>query len=1015
MSATRSFLKLGVLATVLTLVGGAAGGCSVRSPDEGRGPAVGTVRQALVQTFETGSFVIPMDNTRQNAGMIRAYGLVYALLRANVPVHWAVSPNKAQGGTDFTIANPTVVVNRESGANVARPIAYRGGPFVVASVDRTAALPVITAWLAADGVTVVHEVTAGTFSADIAKTLTAAPSVGVFEDGNEAIAYTNLNAAGILDSVGASWSAASPASFSATDMRGTDANNADGSLFTAGFPSVAFLSSEHYTTADPEIVAEVRRWLDLGPVTHAFMQCAAATSFENTAPAGDNPGGRFLTTNGLASVGAAPDPLTNRTPTAPIAQYDGALEADTGTTDTMTLAAMSAFRTGVQTLINEGDEPLTDEILFLTGNLDGNPARGKVTYLAGHDYSTLTPVSANPMTNGLRLYFNALFDSPAALAANQPVVTATKTAPAATNGSTITFTIQLTNTAASAPALGVVVTDAVPAGTTFASADSGGLVAGGVVTWNIGTVGPGQNASVSFTVNVAADATVTNQATATYRAWATTRTVQTNATSTIRDATAPDTSIVSAPPASGTGTSAVFDFASTEPDATFECSLDGAAFATCPDPSTLSVAVGAHTLAVRAVDAAGNADPTPATHSWTVVAGGGGSDGGGPSLDTDRDGLPDDVEVRIGTNPNDGDSDDDGVPDGQEPDFDKDTDGDGVINALDPDSDNDGLFDGTELGLGCSNPYTDLSKRRCVPDADNGSTKTDPLKRDTDSGGVSDGSEDANLNGKLDPGETDPTAGHGADDLGVVDSDGDGLSDALEQTLGSNPNDSDTDDDGLRDGEEADPALDTDNDGKRNILDPDSDGDGLFDGLEMGNDCSSAGTDITKKTCTPDGDRGATKTSPVDPDTDHGGVSDGVEDTNQNGILDPGEKNPNDRSDDNPGCANDAQCGYGASGLVCDNRQCVPGCRGEGGNGCPSGQVCSSTTSAIGSCFPAPRPATEANALEGGGIDCGVGTSRPRGSAGETWLALTAAFLTCAALRRRRRQARTTTSGARIP
>jgi len=49
-----------------------------------------------------------------------------------------------------------------------------------------------------------------------------------------------------------------------------------------------------------------------------------------------------------------------------------------------------------------------------------------------------------------------------------------------------------------------------------------------------------------------------------------------------------------------------------------------------------------------------------------------------------------------------------------------------------------------------------------------------------------------------------------------------------------------------------------------------------------------------------DADAGATTTNPLDPDTDHGGVKDGEEDTNLNGKLDAGERDPNDPSDDNP-------------------------------------------------------------------------------------------------------------------
>ncbi|MEZ4307034.1 MAG: isopeptide-forming domain-containing fimbrial protein [Polyangiaceae bacterium] len=265
-------------------------------------------------------------------------------------------------------------------------------------------------------------------------------------------------------------------------------------------------------------------------------------------------------------------------------------------------------------------------------------------------------------------------------------------------------------------------------------------------------------------------------------------------------------------------------------------------------------------------------------------------------LDSDGDGIPDDIEILIGTNPNDADSDDDGVPDGQEPDLDVDTDGDGLINALDPDSDNDGLFDGTEMGFGCGGAGTNQGAGNCIPDGDGGATTTDPLDADTDDGGVSDGAEDINLNGVVDAGETDPN--EGSDDNEGIDSDGDGLSDGVELQIGTDPNDADSDDDGVPDGKEPNPSADTDGDGIINALDPDSDNDGLFDGTEMGFDCDDPATDTDKGNCVPDGDNGATTTSPLDPDTDHGGVSDGSEDTNLNGVIDAGETDPNDPSDD---------------------------------------------------------------------------------------------------------------------
>ena len=269
-----------------------------------------------------------------------------------------------------------------------------------------------------------------------------------------------------------------------------------------------------------------------------------------------------------------------------------------------------------------------------------------------------------------------------------------------------------------------------------------------------------------------------------------------------------------------------------------------------------------------------------------------------PPVDTDGDGLTDAVELAIGTNPNDADSDDDGVLDGAEPNPTLDSDGDGLINPLDPDSDNDGIFDGTELGITTANAATDVSKGFFVPDADP-ATHTSPIQRDTDGGGVMDGNEDLNHNGRVDFGERNPLLASD-DATAPVDSDGDGLSDALEAVIGTNPNDADSDDDGVLDGAEANFASDTDGDGLINALDPDSDNDGLLDGTEAGVAVASSATNVARGNFIADADP-TTRTNPLVRDTDLGGVIDGAEDTNRNGRVDAGERNPLLASDDSTG------------------------------------------------------------------------------------------------------------------
>jgi len=92
------------------------------------------------------------------------------------------------------------------------------------------------------------------------------------------------------------------------------------------------------------------------------------------------------------------------------------------------------------------------------------------------------------------------------------------------------------------------------------------------------------------------------------------------------DTTPPDTSLTSTPPNPDTGTSPSFGFSGTD-DATppaslgFECRLDGAGFSPCTSPKSYTgLSPGVHTFQVRAIDAAGNVDPTPASYTWTINA-----------------------------------------------------------------------------------------------------------------------------------------------------------------------------------------------------------------------------------------------------------------------------------------------------------------------------------------------------------------------------------------------------------
>lgn len=111
-----------------------------------------------------------------------------------------------------------------------------------------------------------------------------------------------------------------------------------------------------------------------------------------------------------------------------------------------------------------------------------------------------------------------------------------------------------------------------------------------------------------------------------------------------------------------------------------------------------------------------------------------------------------------------------------------------------------------------------------------------------------------------------------------------------------------------------------------------------------------------------------------------------------------------DPTDGGAGCATDADCGDAASGRVCDEATgvCADGCRGQGGNGCPSGRTCSSDTSAIGACGDgAPDGGIDDDILaSGNGILC---NARPSGAAGSSVAMLAVGAMAALAAARRRR------------
>ena len=243
-------------------------------------------------------------------------------------------------------------------------------------------------------------------------------------------------------------------------------------------------------------------------------------------------------------------------------------------------------------------------------------------------------------------------------------------------------------------------------------------------------------------------------------------------------------------------------------------------------------------------------------------------------------GVDDALETLIGTDPSDGDSDDDGILDGEE-----DADVDGILDVgetdpMDPDTDGDGLCDalrGDNDGNGIDPPDA------CVVAELFASLPwivlSDPRDTDSDDDGVSDLAEHVGGTEATDP-DTDTD---GLCDGTRVDNDGDGIDPvsscfSSEAVAGTNPLDPDSDDDGIADGAEdldGDGVLDA---GETSPTQADTDGDGMCDGIVVRPQCVSA--------------EGLWGTDPRLPDSDGDGASDGDEVVAGTNPLNPGSTPP---------------------------------------------------------------------------------------------------------------------------
>ncbi|MEN9519464.1 MAG: hypothetical protein RLZZ381_2052, partial [Cyanobacteriota bacterium] len=135
---------------------------------------------AALEVIPTGAYIIDMGQATQTiANGLKPYGLVYELVvKKAIPVKWAIDPNKARDGADFTANGKT----------------YKGGSFIIPPEYATEAATTVNTWKA-QGVIVDGPLTTS-FSAPIYDTITNFPNA-VLDFANGSIAQSYYTNAGI--------------------------------------------------------------------------------------------------------------------------------------------------------------------------------------------------------------------------------------------------------------------------------------------------------------------------------------------------------------------------------------------------------------------------------------------------------------------------------------------------------------------------------------------------------------------------------------------------------------------------------------------------------------------------------------------------------------------------------------------------------------------------------------------------------------------------------------------------
>ncbi len=414
-----------------------------------------------LETFnggDSGSLVIAMDNDLQanSNGYFNtySYGLVVALLHADVPVKWAISSTKVKDGIDFS-ANAKKVAPSVGSTN---NYDFKSGPILIHPGYEDQALSVINTYnnnLSSSSKVKVYRLTTTT-SIEIRHTLFHKPKVAILNNGNNQDIHED-----VFEDAGLESGTHYVTNLNASDIDGTSC--------------VTMVSEPHADDIDAQDVNAVRDFVTNGG--NFFAQCAAIRHYE-----GEDTNQRLLTLNDLNAEDQASGSIFYDNPNDAVFQIQGAIKNEGGSIKNFRIWP-SNLQSGTDTkryaYFTSGSE---NDFKFYGGKAANinTVSGGNVFYLGGHKYED----DDADEINGRRLLLNTLLIPPSrpascGLVIPEPDIALIKTgqfvdanADACANvGETVAYTFTVSNQG-NVSLSNITLTDALVASFVFVSGDT---------------------------------------------------------------------------------------------------------------------------------------------------------------------------------------------------------------------------------------------------------------------------------------------------------------------------------------------------------------------------------------------------------------------------------------------------------------------------------------------------------------------------------------------------------------